>query len=223
MTTSQRMPATIDLGSLRLRRWQMSDLPALLAAITTSFDQLHLWFPWAASPPTEEHERLFLALSTHMFDSAQIYAYAVFAGSDLVGSIALGYRSDSRAVAELGYWTRSDRTGRGIATSATQSLTTTAFALLPRLEQVEIFHDVANEKSGAVAARSGYQLDREIYGPILTPGHTGRWRVWRTTRQTFFARRAVGHRDRSLLPPVRLADLCQTPSTQSEGPSHDAG
>ena len=100
----------------------------------------------------------------------------------IVGSVALHRRTDlSRA--EIGYWVRSDRTGRGYATSAAGLVFDAAFCHLADVDRVEIRMDEANLASAAVPDKLGFVLDRREDRPIATPGHAGRGLVWAITRE----------------------------------------
>ena len=78
---------------------------------------------------------------------------------------------------EIGYWVRTDRTRRGIATSAAGALTRAAFSL-PGVERVEIHCDQSNRPSAGVAAKLGYILARTEPKEPAAPGETGRFMVW---------------------------------------------
>ena len=81
---------------------------------------------------------------------------------------------------EIGYWVRTDRTGRGVATEAAGLLTDAALAL-PDVDHVEIHHDEANAASGRVPAKLGYALVGRDEVERLNPGEVGVSLVWRIT------------------------------------------
>ena len=78
---------------------------------------------------------------------------------------------------EIGYWVRSDRTGRGLATSAASALTASALAL-DGVSRVEIHCDAANRRSAAIPEKLGYRLDRVETRPPTAPGETERHMIW---------------------------------------------
>jgi RimJ/RimL family protein N-acetyltransferase/SAM-dependent methyltransferase len=177
-----RLPGALDGDSIVLRRWRSSHLERLMQAIERSQPELGRWLPWAVEMPTVDAERWFLGHAERTFDSGAEFAYGVFEADseELVGGV--GLRRRSAVCMEIGYWTRTDRTGRGIATRAAGLVTVAAFDHLPELERLEIQHDVANRASAAIPPKLGYRLDREIDRPVLTPGHTGRGLLWSRTR-----------------------------------------
>ena len=74
---------------------------------------------------------------------------------------------------EIGYWVRSDRTGRGYATSAARILTDTGFDCCPDVDRIEIRCHPANLASAAVPPKLGYRLDTSGTGGDL---------IWAVTR-----------------------------------------
>jgi ribosomal-protein-serine acetyltransferase len=186
---ARRLSDELRGGVVVLRRWQLAHLDAVMDAVGQSQRELGEWLPWAVEMPTIGAERDFLAQAVVSFDAGIEFGYGVFevATDDLVGGVGLVPRST--ACWEIGYWTRSDRTGRGYATAAAARLTAAAFEQLAFVQRIEIRHDVANVASGAIPPKLGYRCEPEIdIRDILTPGHTGRGRIWAMSRSDFDAR-----------------------------------
>lgn len=179
------LPAELPAGPVVLRRWDEGDLNRLLAAIEVSLPELHRWLPFAAHMPTADEERAVLRTATANFDGDRDYAYFLIEADsgELVGCCGLHPMSD--AVAGIGYWARTDRTGQGYATAAAGALTRAAVEHLPGIDSVEIHCDAANHASAAVPARLGYRLVAGVARERLAPGHTGRGLVWVKTREAF--------------------------------------
>ena len=78
---------------------------------------------------------------------------------------------------EIGYWVRSDHTGRGLATAAASALTSSALGL-QGVSRVEIHCDAANLGSAAIPDKLGYRLDRVENRPPAAPGETARHMIW---------------------------------------------
>ena len=175
-----------------LRRWREHHLDALLEAIRRSLPQLLQWMPWALEMPTVEAERYFLRRSEEDFESGAQMGFGVFEkdGGALVGACGLDRHKDPH-VAEIGYWIRSDRTGRGYATEATRAVTNAGLTYLPEVERIMIRCDAANQASAAVPRKLGYRFDGETEMLALAPGHSGRGLVWSLTRDDWMAASAV--------------------------------
>ncbi len=93
-----------------------------------------------------------------MFDAAE---------AELLGGVGL-YRRVGPGALEIGYWVRSDRTGRGIATEAARALTGAAFATAG-VDRVEVHCDPRNAASAAVPGKLGYRHRETREGDARTP------------------------------------------------------
>lgn len=178
------MPDTLDAGPVVLRRRHQTDVPALVAAIELSLPELAQWFAWAQQSPdlAEQYQRA--ADGERAFDVGTDYEFVILEADDVVGGCRLNPTAGADA-AGIGYWVRSDRTGRGHATAAARAATTAAFEHLSHVERVYIHMDQANAASVAVPTKLGFALDHEEDRPIEAPGHTGRGYVWVMTRGTW--------------------------------------
>lgn len=197
VTTGRATPPRIDLGSARppdllvvrpdlvLRRWRTGDAGALADLVRTARDHLRPWLPWVASYDDDAAAAAatFLAQRDPAWDDALAFAYAMTTpGEDeaIVGSVGLENRIGDGGL-EIGYWLVPAATGRGLMTSAVAALADAALALEP-VARLEIHHDVANLRSGAVPARLGWQRVRERTRPLEAPAETGRTVVWEIRR-----------------------------------------
>jgi RimJ/RimL family protein N-acetyltransferase len=173
------LPIELCGERLRLNRATLDDNDDVFDAIEASFAELHTWLAWAEAMPTREsleslaHERI------AKFDADEKWAYWLRerSGGQLVGSAALDRRGSLDEI-EIGYWVRSDRTGRGYATEAASVLTSAAFGSELHVATVKISMDCANGASAAVAQKLGFERDDEYQRDIVTPGHSGRGVAW---------------------------------------------
>lgn len=170
----------IDVGAhgLVLRPWRMEDAGAALAAVERSLPELRRFMPWAMEPPTIQSIEAFLEGVV----SGSSMGFGLYdAGRALVGGFGLHDRRGP-GILEMGYWIRSDRTGRGYATAAARALTGTAFDRFPDVDRIEIRCDPANVASGAIPAKLGYRLVNEVEVPVEAEAQTGRQLVWAVSR-----------------------------------------
>jgi RimJ/RimL family protein N-acetyltransferase len=177
---------------LDLRRWTLEQREQLLEAIRSSYDELHLWMSWAASPPTDEFVRDVIVSARLEFDTNERWNFGLFEQStdECVGSAGLR-RCDVPHELEIGYWVRTDRTGRGYATEAASVLTTAAFAAPLNIARVRISMDAANLASARIPLGLGFHLEGEMSREIRTPGHTGHGVLWSVTREKWQLRDSV--------------------------------
>ncbi|MFI5043865.1 MAG: GNAT family N-acetyltransferase [Acidimicrobiales bacterium] len=111
------------------------------------------------------------------------FNYGLFLGSEVVGGCGLHDRLGVTDGLEIGYWVRTGRTGRGVATTAVGALCQAAFRL-GEVTHVEIHHDKANRASSRVPAKLGFRLVREIADEVYAPAEVGISCEWRLDRPT---------------------------------------
>jgi len=184
----RRPPGTIDVAdSIALRRWQAGDGPALAAAVVASRDHVRPWMPWVEvydEDPAGAAED-FLRGRDADWTAGSALAYALVecvpgGVEHVVGAIGLENRIGGGGL-EIGYWLTPDATGRGLMTAAVRALAAAALALEP-VRWLEIHHDLANIRSGAVPARLGWRRTRERARAVEAPGESGTTVVWETVR-----------------------------------------
>ena len=179
---TERPAESIGEGDLLFRRPRETDLAELKAAVNSSLSELRPWFPWAQQAATDRSVAEFLAGATRGWETGTDFAYLGRELEDGVpsGGIVCGCGLHPRlgpGALEIGYWVRTDRTRRGVATRAAGALTRAAFAL-SGVERVQIHCDQSNQPSAGVAAKLGFVLDRTELKEPAAPGETGRFMVW---------------------------------------------
>jgi RimJ/RimL family protein N-acetyltransferase len=146
-------PVLID-GEAILRRWRMDDAATLHRVVTDSLDHLSPWMPWAIGGYGEADAAEYLRSTREQWDAGEAFAYAnISADGEILGGCGLMRRIDPGGL-EIGYWIAKPHTGRGLATRAAALLTAEAFRIGAR--HVEIHHDQANHRSGAIPERLGF-------------------------------------------------------------------
>ena len=175
-------PESLSYGQVSLRRWRRDDAAALLAVVIESQEHLRPWMPWA-DDYHEDRAAEYLRGCEAQWASGHAFAYAIFVGDQIVGSIGLHNRVGNGGL-EVGYWVHGEWTGRGIATDAVAALTDAALTL-PGIDRVEICHDAANAASGRIPAKLGYarlgeRPARDLWP--LAPGEIGTEVVWQFAR-----------------------------------------
>jgi RimJ/RimL family protein N-acetyltransferase len=173
------LPDALPAGAVELRRWRVSHLDSVLSAVASSLPELQRWLPWARAMPTADEELAVLEAGEADFDADREWAYLLFEASsdEMVGGAGLHPR-DGPGTVEIGYWVRTDRTGRGYATAAAGALTEAAFAHLGDVDQVEIHMDGANLASAAIPPKLGYESAGHRGRTIVVPGRTEGGLVW---------------------------------------------
>lgn len=159
---------------ISVRPLVIEDAAALHEAVVESIEHLRPWMPWVADEPISLEQRVeWIRTATDVL--------GIFADGRCVGGTGLHDRV-APSGREIGYWVRSDSTGRGVATAAVRLVVERAFTL-PGIDHVEIHHDKANAASARIPAKLGFTLIREVGDEIAAPGECGvscEWRLHKT-------------------------------------------
>ena len=159
----------IQSERLVIRCWRPEDAAPLKDAIDSSLGQLREWVPWAMDEPSSVQTLAArLGAMRARFVAGHDWAYAVFESGEsrLIGGAGLHPRGTADHL-EIGYWIRTDASGRGYATETAAALCDVAFAHTA-VERLEIHCDVENARSAAVAQRLGFARGREFRQEALT-------------------------------------------------------
>jgi RimJ/RimL family protein N-acetyltransferase len=190
-------PERVELGDVVLRRLVVADAKAVATAVAENLEHLRPWMPWANAESSDERfQRRRITEADAQWARGADFGYGLFTCDDdrrLLGAFGLTARRGPKTL-EIGYWLRSDATGRGLATRAVASLTGIAVEQ-PGIERVLIYCDEANDASAAIPRRLGYRLDRVVAVPPEATAETGRQLEW-VTRPAEWRLRA-GARDAS--------------------------
>ena len=174
-------PEHLAHASIQLRRWREADADLCLRLVTESLEHLKPWMPWATSDYGLAEANEYLQRCEAEWTAGSAFQYLILAGDQPAGSAGLMARIDDGGL-EIGYWVHPGFTGRGVATSAAAALTEAAFAL-PRIDHVEIHHDVLNLASGRVPAKLGFTPAGTTTARFgLALGDSGTTQIWRIMR-----------------------------------------
>ncbi|KAA9154820.1 GNAT family N-acetyltransferase [Amycolatopsis acidicola] len=165
-------------GVVTLRRWRAGDAAALERAVTGSLDHIGAFLPWAVAGYGEADAVDFLTRTDRQWRVGDAFEYAILgAGGELAGGCGLMTRIGGGGL-EIGYWLSKSATGQGLVTRASRLLTEEAFRI--GATRVEIHHDEANVRSGAVPERLGFtRVGTRTAGQAGGPASTGTLVVWR--------------------------------------------
>ena len=153
-------------GIVTLRPPTEADAPVLVAAVAASLPELEPYMPWASASYDVE-----MALTWFRGERDRDEQRFLILGDDgvMAGVCGLNTFNEANHFANLGYWLRSDRTGRGWATRATRLLA--RYGLTEAgLERVEIIMSVENGPSRRVAERAGATYEGTLRHRLLLHG-----------------------------------------------------
>jgi RimJ/RimL family protein N-acetyltransferase len=176
------VPERFVTEHLIVRCAQPGDGALLNAAVVASIDALRPYVPWAGTVPTLADSEAVCRKAQARFRLREDLMMLIFERAsggvegELLGGTGL-HRMDWKARRfEIGYWRRSGREGRGIATEAVNAMAHLAFDDL-RAQRVELRIDNLNRPSWRVAERCGFTLEGVMRCESLAPD--GTWRDMR--------------------------------------------
>ena len=152
-----------------IRCWRPEDAALLKDAIDNSLRELQMWVPWAMHEPSSvESIATRLGAMHERFVAGHDWAYGLFEAdeSKVIGGAGLHPRGSTEHL-EIGYWIRTDASGRGLATEAAAALCWAGFAHTS-VERLEIHCDIENARSAGVARRLGFERAREFRQEAVT-------------------------------------------------------
>jgi ribosomal-protein-serine acetyltransferase len=176
--------------AVEVRQWTETDAAALNTAVEQSREHLRPWMPWASDPPLSLRGR---KAQIARWDSERAEGGDGIYGILTAGRIAGGgglHRRIGVGGLETGYWLHPDFTGRGLMTQAAQIMIAAAFSM-PDIARVEVHHDKANLRSGAIPSRLGFRLISEERRAPQAPGESGIECCWQITRGEWATRAAA--------------------------------
>jgi ribosomal-protein-serine acetyltransferase len=142
-------------ADVSIRPFRMEDADELFEAVRESIGELSPWMPWCHSDYSISDARDWIGKKIAAFESRDEFHFAIVdGGGHLAGVCGLNGISRENRVANLGYWVRSSKSRRGIATRAARLLADWAFQN-SGLHRLEILVAIRNLPSLRVAAKAG--------------------------------------------------------------------
>lgn len=139
-----------------LRTFRAEDVDAVYEAVVESFAELTVWMPWCHKDYQKEDTAAYVLSRDEARQNETEYSFAIIELETNAFLGVLGINSINRVnkFANLGYWVRTSRTGRGIALRATRLGARFVLEQLD-LHRVEIMASVDNLPSQRVAEKAG--------------------------------------------------------------------
>jgi RimJ/RimL family protein N-acetyltransferase len=147
-------------GRIAIRRFVPADLGPFYAAVDESRAELMRWMPWMHDAYTIADTRDWLAQRDAAWDARADYSVAVVdAGTgELLGATGFNQINAEQRFANLGYWVRTSRTGRGVASAAARLCARWGFATLG-YGRAEIVAIRGNDASCRAAEKAGARFE----------------------------------------------------------------
>lgn len=144
--------------TIRLRRPGPDDADRMFEAVRESITNADLlpWMPWCHEGYSRDEAREWVAAREAAWNAEQEFDFIIEDAEtgQYLGMCGFNRIDKHRRCANLGYWVRSSRTGRGVAPAAVRLLVRFGFEDLD-LERIELTVAVENTRSLAVARKTG--------------------------------------------------------------------
>jgi ribosomal-protein-serine acetyltransferase len=150
---------TVERGPVRTERLVLEPIEpqhadALWAGTEASLPELSRWMLWAVGA-TRQGTETFSVEAEREWAEGTGFHFSMFQEDDLVGALGLEVRAPVNRIGEIGYWVRSDRAGRGLATEGAEAVVAFGFEVVG-LYRIELRAGVENLASQRVAAKLGF-------------------------------------------------------------------
>jgi RimJ/RimL family protein N-acetyltransferase len=158
-------------GHIAIRRYQPDDVPRLFEAVRESVAQLSLWLPWCHANYALDDSAAFVNSRDAEWEKGEHYSFMTFDlhTGEFLGGVGLNFVNRIHNFANLGYWVRSSRTGRGVASAATRLIARFGLEEL-KFQRLEILAAVDNIASQRVAGKAGAVREAILRKRLLLHG-----------------------------------------------------
>lgn len=158
-------------GQILIRPYRVEDIPAMYEAVRESIKEVSRWMPWCHSAYAIEETSAYVMSRDEAWKNDKEYGFGVFdAGTgDFLGGVGLNFINRIHNCANLGYWVRSTRAGRGVASSAARLAARFGLEQLG-LQRIEIFAAVGNHGSQRAAEKAGAVREGVLRKRLLVNG-----------------------------------------------------
>ncbi len=155
-----RQDVELTDGFVLLRLYRSRDLPDLHQAVRESLTQLKPWLDFATDDYTIDDSKRWLSECPQSWEAGTAFNFAITDAvtGQYLGGCGLNDFNTQRTNANLGYWVRTSRTRRGIATACTCLLARWGITEL-KLQRITIQIARPNRPSQRVAEKSGAVLE----------------------------------------------------------------
>ncbi|MGH2662421.1 MAG: GNAT family N-acetyltransferase [Actinomycetota bacterium] len=142
---------------LRLEPIEPTHAERTWEAVEASLADLRDWMAWAPETSRDRTEA-FVQGAVKAWSAGREYDFAILQEGSVVGGIGIRWSRPDQRIGEMGYWVRSDVTGRGYATEAGRAIVGFGFRTLG-LYRLELRAGVENAASQRVAEKLGFHRE----------------------------------------------------------------
>jgi ribosomal-protein-serine acetyltransferase len=158
-------------GKILLRPYEKKDAVELHRIIVASSKEIWPWLPFAHEGYALKETKMWLKQGPEQWKAGMAHNMAICDAvtGEQIGGAGINEINPMNKCANLGYWVRSDRTGQGIAVTATRMLAKWGFEVL-KLNRIEIHVAADNVRSLRVAEKAGAKREGIFRNKMLLDG-----------------------------------------------------
>ena len=175
---------------LVLRPFRRRDVGPLHDAIEVSLHDLQPWLPWVEGYDRGVSQR-FVRESVAAWAERRAFDFTVRTIDDPgrhIGNVSLWTTSSQNAIGEVGYWIRSDETGKGYGAEATTRAIQIGFEEM-RLHKVQLRIAVGNVRSERIARALGFAFEGTLRDEVKVSDEWLDHTVWSLLEGEWWAQR----------------------------------
>ena len=177
---------------LMLRPFRRRDVASMHEAVAASIDDLQPWLPWAEGYDRGVAQR-FVRESVGAWSEGRAFDFTIRAIDDPdrhIGNVSVWPTSQQNRIGDVGYWIRSDETGRGFGAEATTRATQIGFEEMD-LHKVQLRIAVGNVASDRIAEKLGFVMEGTLRDEVKIGARWLDHTIWSMLEREWWA-----HRDR---------------------------
>ncbi len=155
-------PERLSTARFTLRPFRRRDVEALEEAVRACLPDLHEWLPWAHLGYGREDAANYIRESGRSWKEERAFDFSIRRPEEPgrhLGNISIWFVSRPFRTGEIGYWVRSDETGKGIATEVTARMVKLGFEGLG-MHRIVLRIAVGNRASERVRREAGVHSGR---------------------------------------------------------------
>lgn len=153
-------PLAYEASGFTIRAYRPGDGAALADAITSSYEHLIVWMPWARRDQSIEESESLCRRFAAKYLLNEDFTLGIWRGETLLGGTGFHLRHGPLAwkVAEIGMWIRASEAGKGLGTDALRAMLDWGFTDWG-WERIVWKCDTLNPASARVAEKCGLTLE----------------------------------------------------------------
>ena len=171
VTDAGKRRSTMSHPNVQIRPFQSSDAAEVYQAVRESLPQVSLWLPDLNDAITLEKVQGYIASQAEHASQRTAYNFVIMDGDDhtILGGCGLTQINWQHGYANLYYWVRSSKAGRGVASAAAAQLARYGIQTLG-LQRIEIVVAAGNLSSLRVAEKIGAEREGLLRNRICVNG-----------------------------------------------------